>query len=331
MPLFLRQRERLDRNTRGHRSRTRAIALVNVGTELNNAVRRRPGGNVDPIDIDRLRQLHVLLLAGADDFIDLIAAPARIVLEQPGDIVTHVLHAHAARRDEAEVVAEYALFRRVMHVDAIRVRNVDANEAQRIEFTAGLLAIAEMRRLIRVPIDRGRRNILPILVEDVDLFLGKIVRIGLHLRYQILLDERRRHVPVGVEIDLRRLGLHDWRLTVHPADAGAVVRIDDPVLDRLDGSPRQVDDHIPLAKVAGIGAQADDIRLELLETGGRRHVERGERILVDHAAPIEAIARLESLDPSLDERIVNLSRTCDRIEVAGGDQPLAQGLDRATP
>ena len=135
----------------------------------------------------------------------------------------------------------------------------------------------------------------------------------------------------GIEIDLRRLGLHDRRLTVDPADAGAVVRIDDPVLDRLDGSPRQVDDHEPLAKVAGIGAQADDIRLELLETGGRRHVERGERILVDHAAPIEAVARLESLDPSLDERIVDRSRTCDRIEVAGGDQPLAQGLDRPAP
>ena len=132
----------------------------------------------------------------------------------------------------------------------------------------------------------------------------------------------------GIEIDLGRLGLHDRRLTVDPADAGAVVRIDDPVLDRLDGSPRQVDDHEALAKVAGIGAQADEIRLELLETGGRRHVERRERLLVDHAAPVEAVARLESLDPSLDERIVDRSRSRDLIEIASRDQPLAQGLDR---
>ena len=110
-----------------------------------------------------------------------------------------------------------------------------------------------------------------------------------------------------------------------------MVRIDDPVLDRLDRSPRQVDDHEPLAKVAGIGAQANEIRLELLETGGRRHVERCERILVDHAAPVEAAARLEPLDPSLHQRIVNRPGARNRIEVAGGDQPLAQGLDRAAP
>ena len=135
----------------------------------------------------------------------------------------------------------------------------------------------------------------------------------------------------GIEIDLGRLGLHDRRLTVHPADARAVVRIDDPVLDRLDGSPRQVDDHEALAKIAGIGAQSHDIRLELLETGGRRDVERRERLLIDHAAPVEAVARLESLDPSLDQRIIDRSRTRDLIEIAGGDQPLPQGFHRPAP
>ena len=108
-------------------------------------------------------------------------------------------------------------------------------------------------------------------------------------------------MPVGVEIDLRRLGLHDRRLTVDPADAGAVMRIDDAVLDRLNGGRRKVDDHEALAKVAGIGAQTDEVRLELLQTGGGRHVERRQRLFVEHAAPVEAVARLEPLDPSLDK------------------------------
>src|ERR1700677_2447674 len=82
-PLLLRQRQRLDWNGRGHRSRPRAVALVNVRTELNDAVRRRPGGNIDPIDIHRLGELHVQAVARTDHRVDLIAAPARGVLQQP--------------------------------------------------------------------------------------------------------------------------------------------------------------------------------------------------------------------------------------------------------
>jgi hypothetical protein len=59
-----------------------------------------------------------------------------------------------------------------MHVDAVGVWNVDANEAQRVELTARFLAVAEVRRLVRVPVDRRRSNVMPVLVEDMDLLLA---------------------------------------------------------------------------------------------------------------------------------------------------------------
>ena len=67
----------------------------------------------------------------------------------------------------------------------------------------------------------------------------EIVRIRLHLRDQILLDQRGRHGPERVEIDLGRLGLHDRRLAVDLADARDVMGIDDAALDRLDRGGRE--------------------------------------------------------------------------------------------
>ena len=87
------------------------------------------------------------------------------------------------------------------------------------------------------------RNLLSVLVEDADLFVRQIVRIGLHLRDEILLDQRRRHGPERIEIDLGRLGLHDRRLAIDLADAGGVMRIDDAVFDRLDRGGGNVHHH----------------------------------------------------------------------------------------
>ena len=135
---------------------------------------------------------------------------------------------------------------------------------------AGVLAIFVVGRLERVPVDRLRRDLLAFLVEDADLFVRQVVRVGLHLGDQVLLDQRRRHRPERIEIDLRRLGLHDRRLAVDLADAGDVMGIDDPVLDRLDVGGRNVDHHEALAEIAGEGAQANDIGLQLLQAARRR-------------------------------------------------------------
>ena len=47
---------------------------------------------------------------------------------------------------------------------------------------------------------------MPVLVEDADVVVREIVRIGLHLGDQILADDRGRHRPERVEVDLDGLG-----------------------------------------------------------------------------------------------------------------------------
>ena len=170
------------------------------------------------------------------------------------------------------------------------------------------------------------RNLLSVLVEDADLFVGQIVGIGLHLRDEILLDQRRRHGPERIEIDLGRLGLHDRRLAIDLADAGGVVGVDDPAFDRLDRRGRNVRDHVASSEIPAIGLQPDDIGLELLQARRGGHVEFGERCLVDDARLAEAVAGLEALDRRFDERIEHRSRPRDRIEIARGDEALAQRL-----
>ena len=124
-------------------------------------------------------------------------------------------------------------------------------------------------------IDVGR-DLLSVLVEDADLFVRQIIRIRLHLRDQILLDQRRRHGPERVEIDLGRLGLHDRRLAVDLADAGGVMGIDDAALDRLDRGGGNIGHHIASAEIAAIGLEPNDIGLKLLQARRGRHVELGE-------------------------------------------------------
>src|SRR5829696_6293679 len=230
------------------RDRAEAIAVVDVVAELHHAFRRRPGGDVGPVDVDGLREPRVDALAAFDRLVDLVAAPARRVPEQEGDVVAHVLHPYAARRDEAEIVAEDALRGRVVHVDAVRVRDVDAHEAHRVEVGAGVLPEHVARRLVRVPVDPLRRDLLALRRVDADFVLGEVVRLLLHLRDQILLDDRSRDGPERVEVHLGDLGVHDRRLPVDLADAGGVAARDPPLLHRLDDGGRDVHDHVAVAE-----------------------------------------------------------------------------------
>ena len=117
--------------------------------------RRRPGGDVDPVQRHRLDQLGVLLLAGFDHAVDVLERPAVHALQQPGDQLAHILHPHAARRMEAEIVAEQILQRRVVHVHAEGARKIDADRAERIE-AAGILLERVMGRVFRIPVDLRR-------------------------------------------------------------------------------------------------------------------------------------------------------------------------------
>src|SRR6478672_13207649 len=68
--------DRLRRLRRNGGDRTKAVLLINIVAELHDAFRRRPGGDVDPIDRHRLRELGVDTLSGADRLVDLVARPA---------------------------------------------------------------------------------------------------------------------------------------------------------------------------------------------------------------------------------------------------------------
>src|SRR6516162_10660317 len=114
------------------------VLAVNILAELHDAVAARPGGNVDPVQRHGLRHLGVLALAGFDDAVDLLERPAARFLQHPGDKLAHILHPHAARRMEAEILAEQILQRRVVHIHAVGAGKIDADRAERVE-AAGIL------------------------------------------------------------------------------------------------------------------------------------------------------------------------------------------------
>src|SRR5690349_5273244 len=99
---------------------TNAIAAINIVAELDDAIRSRPGRHIDPVERHRLRQPRILAITGTDHVIDLLTRPARRIVQEPSHQFTHILHAHAAGRVEAEILAEQILRRRVAHIDAVR-------------------------------------------------------------------------------------------------------------------------------------------------------------------------------------------------------------------
>ena len=288
----------------------------------------RPRGHIDPVHGDRRREAHVEALAVADHLVDAVAIPAAIVLEQPVHEVANVLHAHAARRDEAIIVAENALGGRVVHVDAVRVGDVDAHEAERVHVAARILAEHVIGRFHRVPVHLGWRDLLAGAGEDADLVFRQVVRILLHLGDQILADDRRGDGPERIEVHRDGAGLHDRRLTVDLADACGVVGDDLPVLHRLDGGGGDVHRHVACAQIAREGAQAHEIEFELTQALLHRHVQRGIGLLGDDAGGVDAVARLEAAHAGLDEGIEHLRGIAAAIEVARVDEPLAQRGDR---
>ena len=166
-----------------------------------------------------------------------------------------------------------------------------------------------VRRVGRVPVDRGWRDFLAVLVEDADLLFRQIVRIRLHLRDQILLDQRRRHGPERIEIDLGRLGLHDRRLAVDLADAGRVMRIDDAVLDRLDRGGRNIDHHEARRRDRRNRRAAARYWSRAAAAGpSAGTLSSVKHFLVDDARLAQAVAGLKALDRRLDKRIEHLRR-----------------------
>ena len=78
------------------------------------------------------------------------------------------------------------------------------------------------------------RDLVALAVEDADAELGQVLRILVHVLDQVLLDDALGHRPVGVELDLVDLGIHDRRGALDLADDRGVALHDRAALDRLD-------------------------------------------------------------------------------------------------
>ena len=148
-----------------------------------------------------------------------------------------------------------------------------------------------------------KEDLLAILAEHANSFVRQIAGIRLHLGDEVLLDQRGRHRPKRIEIDLGRFRLHDRRLAVDLADAGGVMRIDDAVFDGLDGGGGNIHHDEAGPRIGRIGFQPNDIGLKLLQARFGGHVQFRERGLVDNARLAEAVAGLEVFDSRFDERI----------------------------
>ncbi len=98
----------------------------------------------------------------------------------------------------------------------------------------------------------------------------------------------------------------------------------DAGLDGLHEGGGNVHDHEALTEIAGIGAQAHDVELELAQADFGRHVHRRERRAVDGAGRVETVAGLEAADAGFDVGIVDRRLAGGRIEVTREDEPLAQ-------
>ena len=60
------------------------IETVHVVAEIDRAVRARPAGEINPRDRNAARELHGGALARRDLGVDVLAAPARLILQDPG-------------------------------------------------------------------------------------------------------------------------------------------------------------------------------------------------------------------------------------------------------
>ena len=160
------------------------------------------------------------------------------------------------------------------------------------------------------------------------LVAGEIVRLGLHLRDQVLAHDRDRHGPVRIEVDLDDAGIELGRRPVRLADHRDVARHHDAVLDRLELRGRDVA-HDEAVRLLGVErAQAREVDLELAEPLLGRNVQRLEGERARPPVGRNPVARLEAPHRGLDIGVVDVVLDRARVEIAGELEPRAQRHDR---
>jgi hypothetical protein len=308
-----------------------AVAIVDIVAEMDDTFARRPGRDVVRVDRHRRLQVHFIVVAGSDRRFDLLLAPVRRVAQQPDHDLADVLDAHAARRMEALVVAEQVPERRVMHIDVVRVREIDLDRRHGVDL-ARILAEREFGGVVRGPVDRRRIDLLAFVVEDTDVLVREVVRILLHVRDQVLADDRDRNMPIGIEDDLVDLRRQHGRLARDLADDGIVALDDAAAFDDFHLGRRNIDEDVAVAEEARHRADADEVRLQLLQAGLGRDVHDVEHRLVDDAGRQQPVPDLEAADGGVDIAVENVGETDLLLrQIAGNGQPLAQVDDGLEP
>src|SRR5262249_16849794 len=106
--------------------RRQFVVVVDVVPEMHSAVAPGPARQINPRNRPRMCQADVGARAAGDAGVDLAPAPAQVVLQQPGGKRAHVADAGATGGMETIVGAEQLTMRRVVHVDRMRIRHIDA-------------------------------------------------------------------------------------------------------------------------------------------------------------------------------------------------------------
>ena len=209
-----------------------------------------------------------------------------------------------------------------MQVDVVGIVELQLDEAERV-VVARVLAEHVVDRLIRVPVHLLRLQLVAVLVEDADVVIGEVGRLLLHLRDQVLLDDRSRDRPERIEANLVDLARQDRRLPVDFADDGNVAGHNHAVLDRLDLRAGDVHQHVAVRCLLH-RFDAIEVGLQLRKADLCRNVERIERARADDAVGRNAVALLETLHGGKHIGVERLRIAACLPKITRGDQAPAK-------
>src|SRR5690606_18690822 len=165
-------------------------------TEFCRAVGLRPGGDVGEEYRNRLGQLDVQSLAGGNNLLHAPwAIPAWLVTRDPFNKLEHALHTHTAGAESTPRLVKERLHRRVVHIDDVLVRHIDAHEAEGI-LRPRILTELDPAHVSVAPVDAVWVELRTVpAIESADELLLQIIRLLDEPGDEVELGHTVRHMP----------------------------------------------------------------------------------------------------------------------------------------